>query len=252
MALFSPHGLEGPGDLCYFVWLENIADLYVVEILDPHTAFETLSYLAGVVLESLETIEGAVVDLDSVPDHPHTRATSDYSLPNITTRDSAHAGYLEYLTYLGLSQDGLTLFRYQHSLEGLPHVFNGVINHAVGSDIHLLPLRGNASVTIRPHVKSDDHRIRCLGENHVALIDRSHSTVNHGHLNFVGRKSSERVSQGLCRAALVGLDNDVEVLDLPLLDTLGKLFEAHSSRCASVIGFPIETLAPLLDLANLL
>ena len=99
-------------------------------------------------------------------------------------------------------------------------------------------------------MEADDDRLRCLGEQHVALGDRSHAAVNHLHCHLVGRELRERVGESLGRATLIGLDDDVERLDITLFDLPGEILQRQAPRGTPVHRFTVEALALLRDLAR--
>src|SRR2546427_9654318 len=82
-------------DLLDLVRLDDVADLDVVEVLDPDAALEALAHLADVVLEALERGERAVVHLHAVANHPDLRRPRDPTRPHEAAADAARLGALD-------------------------------------------------------------------------------------------------------------------------------------------------------------
>src|SRR5437660_8888745 len=70
------------------VRFDEVADLDVVEVLDPDAAFEPFPHFAGVVLEPLQRGQRAVVHLDAAADHPHPRGPRDHAAAHERDRKS--------------------------------------------------------------------------------------------------------------------------------------------------------------------
>ena len=78
-----------------------------------------------------------------------------------------------------------------------------------------------------PHVEADDDRLRGGGEHDVGLGDRADAGVDDAYLDLVVLDLSERIGERLETALDVGLDDQVEVADLALLDAREEVVEGE-------------------------
>ena len=124
--------------------------------------------------------------------------------------DGADLAHLEELEHFGLAQHRLLLLGLEQALERVPHVLHRLVDDAVGPHVHLLALRRRPGIGVGPDVEAEDDGARRLGEQDVALGDRTDAAVHHVHPHFAGAELGQRVGQRLGRAALVGLDDDAE------------------------------------------
>src|SRR5260370_37189178 len=168
-ALRRPPGLERASDLLDPVGLEQVADPYIIEVLDPHAALEDLTHFPDVLLEALERRQGPVVHLDAVADHAHPCRSGDHARAHEAAGDRAHLGDLEQLAHLRLAQHDLLLLRCEHPFHRRLHLFHRLVDDAVGADLHLLALGRGARVRVRPDVEADADRVRGLGDQHVPI-----------------------------------------------------------------------------------
>src|SRR6185295_15488646 len=104
---FSGHGepraraawprLQRPRDLDYFVGLQLVSHLDIVEALDRKTAFETGFDFAHVVLEALQRIELSGVENDVVAQDPDHGTALDRALQDVTPGNRADLRNMEHL-----------------------------------------------------------------------------------------------------------------------------------------------------------
>ena len=88
-------------------------------------------------------------------------------------------------------------------------------------------------VALRPDVEADDDRVRRRGQQHIGFGDRADAGVQHANLDLVVRQLLQRVRQHFGRAADVGLEDDVELLDLAFLQLIVQLIERDAAGLAT-------------------
>ena len=93
------------------VTLDDVADLHVLIILERHAAFLAGDHFAGVVLETLELRQLALMDDDVVADQPDVGAALDYAIGHAATGDAADLRDLEDFEDDGVAEHGLAEVR---------------------------------------------------------------------------------------------------------------------------------------------
>ena len=104
-----------------------------------------------------------------------------------------------------------------------------LVNDGVQADIHLLLLGQRRGVALRPDVEPDDDRVRGRSQQHVGFVDGADAAAQHTDADLVVGELLQRVGEHFGRAADVGLEDDVELLDLAFLHLLVELFERHAA-----------------------
>src|SRR5699024_1675055 len=106
----------------------------------------------------------------------------------------------------------------QHALHGRFHLVDAVVDDPVHSHVHLVPGGGVLGVGVGADVKAHDDGVGRGGQHDVGLVDGAHGAVDDPHPDLL---VGELLQGGLHRlggALDVGLDDDVQVLQLALLD----------------------------------
>ena len=75
------------------------------------------------------------------------------------------------------------------------------------------------------NVETDNDRIRSCCQIDIALVDIAYAAVDDAYSDLVIAELDERLLNRLNRAHNVGLDDDIEVLDLALLDLREQTLE---------------------------
>src|SRR6266478_3792077 len=107
--------LQSTRYLDYFVDLELVALLHVVEVLQRQAALETSLDLAHIVLEALERVELAVEDDDVVTQQPDLGSAAHHPLEHVTAGDRADLRNLVNLAHLDHAELALLFLRCQHA-----------------------------------------------------------------------------------------------------------------------------------------
>ena len=97
-----------------------------------------------------------------------------------------------------------------------------------------------------PHVEADDDRVGGRGQHHVGLVDAAGLRVDDVDRDLLLRDLGDLVLERLQRAGDIGLEDDVELLDVALLDPGEDLLEADLARLAAGQGLGLEPVGALL------
>src|ERR1041385_6295306 len=242
---------ERARDLFGAIALDDVAHLDVVEVLDRDTALEAFAHLANVILEPLERRDGAVEHFDPFANDAHPTLSIDDAAPHRTTGDRSDPRNLEYLAHLGFAEDDFALFGPEHSFHRRADVGHRFVDDAVQLDVDAFAFRRGARVVVRAHVEADDDRARRLREQNVALGDCADTAMHDVDVDFGGRQSGQCVGQRFGRAALIGLDENVERVHAAGGGLRHEVLERHAAASSTTAsGFAIETLAPMRHFAR--
>ena len=94
-------------------------------------------------------------------------------------------------------------------------------------------LGGAAGVGERADVEADDHRVGGGGQHHVGLVDPARLGVDHVDRDLLLRQLRDLVLERLQGAGDVGLEHDVELLELALAGLLEDLLEGDLAGLAA-------------------
>ncbi len=139
---------------------------------------------------------------------------------------------LEQLQDLGVAERLLDLLGREHALHRGAQLLGDLVDHRVGADLDALLLGRAASVGERADVEADDDRVGGGGEHHVGLVDAAGGAADHVDGDLVLRKLRDLVLERLERARDVGLEQDVELVELALLGLGEDLVEREPPRLA--------------------
>src|SRR5262249_10772917 len=141
----------------------------------------------------------------------------DFALGDDTSRDPADSRRFEGLFDFRLAEGLLDLYGFQHPLHRVAEVLGDFVDHGVGADVDSLALGGAPRVGEGPHVEADDDRVGGRREHHVGLVDAAGLGMDDVDPDLLLRDLGDLVLKRLQRAGDVGLDDDVELLDVPFL-----------------------------------
>ena len=101
-----------------------------------------------------------------------------------------------------------------------------------------------AGVSFGTDVEPDDDGVGSGSQQHVALVDGADGAAQHADADLVVGKLLHHVGQHFGRSADVGLQDDVELLDLAFLQLLVELFQRHAAALGhgdvARLGFAID------------
>ena len=106
----------------------------------------------------------------------------------------------------------------QHALHGSLHILDGLVDHAVQTHIHLLPVRNGLGGGVRTHVEADDDGVGSGSQGHVGFVDGADAAVDHlYHYLFVG-ELHKTLLYCLYRSLYVCLYDDGQLFHISCLD----------------------------------
>src|SRR3954452_466279 len=210
---------SSPRDLAHLEGLHDIAFLDVLEVAQDQTALEALADLGDVVLLAAQRGQVEVVRHDrAVPDHPHLRVAADHAAGDHAAGDVADPGRAEDRTDLRLAQARLLELRLEHALEGRLDLLDRLVDDRVVADLDALAVRQLRRLALRADVEADDDRVGRGGQVDVGLGDRTDTAVDDADAHVVAHVDlRECVLERLDRTGHVALEDEVELLALPLL-----------------------------------
>src|SRR5829696_5275485 len=218
--------LQGLLDLFGAVELEHVLLLDVRVALEDDPALLALLDLLHVVFEAAQGAQFAVPDHRALADQADAGVALDLAVGDDAAGDAADFRGLEGLFDLGLAENLLDLDGLEQALHRVAQVFGDFVDHRVGADVDALAVRGLARIDQGPHVEADDDRFGGRGEHHVGLVDSAGLRMDDVDPHLLLRDLGYLVLQRLERARHVGLEDDVELLDLALLGAGEHLLEA--------------------------
>src|SRR5829696_439903 len=222
--------LERLLDLAGLEGLDHVADLDVLVVLEHDAALETGLNLTDVVLEAAQGTDPAGPDHRALAHEPDRRAADEAAVADRAAGDRADARGLEELEDLSLAERLLDLLGLEHALHRRPQVLGHLVDHRVGADLDALALGGAASVGERADVEADDDGVGGRGEHDVGLVDAARGGADHIDDDLVLRELRDLVLERFERSGHVGLEQDVELVDLPLAGLREDLVERQPAR----------------------
>src|SRR6185503_1755519 len=213
------------------VRLDDVADLDVVRV-ERDAALETGGDLAHVVLHSAQRLDVPVVHAAAAAQEARLSTATHDTVEHATAGDRRLAGGEDLLDF-GVADHCLDHHRLEHAGECLLHVVEQLVDDLVlaNVDARLIgdPLRG----CLHLRVESDDDRTRSRGEGQVGLGDVPDSVVDHLQADLLLRDLRERALDRFERPLDVGLEHELQLLGLALLDLREHLIERRGLlRCA--------------------
>src|SRR5664280_2178500 len=240
----------GAGLLAQLVGLDHVLDLDVVERAQPDTALVAVAHLRDVVLEAPQRVDGQVVgDHDAVPDQPGLAVAHDRPRAHQGTGDVADARHPEHLTHLGGAELRLLVLGLKHPAQRVLDVVERLVDHPVHPDVDVFAVGEIAGLALRPDVEAQDDRIRGRRQRDVVLGDGADAAVDDSQAHLVADLDLEqRILDRLHRSGDVALEDEVELVGLPLLELLEQRLQRRSTTAHGQLGVALPGLALLGDL----
>ena len=107
----------------------------------------------------LEAGKLPIVNHDAVTDNTNLGITGNFTIDNHKSTDSTNLGNLEGLADKSFPDDFFFVFWIQHSLHGIFHFFDNLVDNAVETDFDIISFCLLASLRCWTNVKSDDEGI---------------------------------------------------------------------------------------------
>src|SRR5680860_339975 len=134
----KPRGglLAGPGNFLDLVCFYDVALFDVVEAVEVDAALESLQDFPHVLVEALQRPQITFEDDAPVTDYAHFGVSRDLPGNDVAPGDGADARGAEDLAHFRGAQILLHVLGLQHAHERRFDVFDSLVDHAVGADIH--------------------------------------------------------------------------------------------------------------------
>src|SRR5690554_5688404 len=200
--------------------LDTVADAHVIVVLHADTALHAVTHFTDVVLEAAQGLQLAFVD-DHVLAQYADRTVAVYgTFDDHAASHGTELGRTEHVTHLGHTEDLFAYVTAEHAGQGLLHVLDDLVDHAVVAQIQTFTLDHLARRGIGPHVEAEDHRVGGQCQVDIGFGDTTDTAGDHLDLYFVVTQLVERALQGFQGTAHVGLYDHVENLLLILAHVL--------------------------------
>ena len=186
------------------------------KLRDLDAALEVLGDFLDVVLEPLEGLDRPLVDLAALADQPGLGRALDRPLGDEAAGDGADLGDLEDLPDHGAAEVDLLDLGDEHPLDGLLDLVGDLVDDVVAADLDLLLVGQRDGPVLGGDAEADDDRLRGVGQEDVALGDPADALEEDADRDLGVLELLELLDQGLERALDVGLEDQVEALDLLL------------------------------------
>ena len=128
-----------------------------------------------------------------------------------------------------MSDDLLLIYRLEHSLHGALYICNCIVDDLVQTDVNTFMISNTLCHIIRLDIESDNDCIRCSCEVHIRLGNCTYTAVNNLYDYLIISQLLERRPDSLDRALYIGLDDDIEFLDITSLNLTEQIIKAHST-----------------------
>src|SRR3954470_12129139 len=240
--------LQGLLDLFRLEELEHVVLLDVGVPLEDDAALLALLDFLDVVFKTAQGAERAGPDHRSLANQAHVGGAYSLALGDDAAGDAADLRGFEGLFDQRLADRLLNLERVEQALHRVAQVFGDFVDDRVGADVDALALGGAFRVQERPHVEADDDRVGGRGQHYVGLVDAAGLRVDDVDRHPFLRHLRELVLQRLQRAGDVGLEDDVELLDVAGLGAGEDLVEADFAGVAAGQLLALQPVGALLRL----
>ena len=189
------------------------------------------------------------MDHDAVAHQTQLGVAGDLALQHIAAGHDAHAGDLVDLAHLDAAQLDLLELGIEHALHGGLDLLDALIDDAVHAHIHLVALGDQLGLGVGTDIEAHDDGVGGGGQHDVALVDGAHCAVDDPDVDLLVAQLLQRDLDGLGGALNIGLDDDVQVLHLALLDLAEQVVQTDLLHRA-VHGVLLLLLALLGQLAG--
>src|ERR1700760_3015218 len=238
--------LEGLLDLFGLEELEHVALFDVGVPLEHDPALLSLVDFGDVVFEASQRGEFAGPDDGAVAQQADAGGFDRLALGDLAAGDPADFRRFERFFDDDLADRLLDLEGVEQALHRVAQVFGDFVDDRVGADVDALAVGGTAGVRQRPHVEADDDRFGGRRGHHRGPVDATGLRVDDVDRDPFLRDFRELVLERLERAGHVGLEHDVELLDVAGLGAREDLVEAELAGVAAGELLALEAIGALL------
>ncbi len=99
------------------------------------------------------------------------------------------------------------------------------VNNTVKAQINPVLFGQPAGITIRADIESDDDCIGGRGQHNIGLANRADAGMDYFNLNLIKAQFKNRLLQRFHRTLDIAFDDQVKLLDLPLLNLLKQIVQ---------------------------
>src|SRR5262245_27249211 len=205
--------------------LDLVADLDVLEAFERHAALEPCLDVAHVFLEATQARDLAGPDDRTIARQTRRGAAPDDAVQDAAARNRAELARLERGLDLGVADDVLDLLRREQTFHRRAHLVEQLVDDVVVADLDAAALGELPRAAVGDRVEAHDDRFGGLREAHVRLVDAAEAAVHEVHAHFGRRDLLEALLERLERAHRVGLQDDLDLLDVLLGELRGQRLE---------------------------
>src|SRR5271165_1039935 len=241
--------LQGAANHVDPVSFDDVVGLDVVEVADLDAALEVLRDLFDIVLESLESLKRALVNLAALANQANLGAAFDDTLGDEAAGHGANLGDLEDLADDGTTEVDFLDLGDKESFDGLLDVVGDLVDDIVATDLDILLLGLDDRSVLGGDPEADHDGLRGVGQQDVTIGDAANALEQDADRDLAVFQFLQLLGQGLDRALHVGLDDQVEVLDLLLGHLAIEVFQGDG-LALGLCGITSAEPAGLGDLAG--
>src|SRR5699024_4470142 len=205
----------------------NLVPLFkVIEFLDRYAALIACCDFFGVILTAFQRIQFTSIHADALPHDSYARIAGDFTVRHIGTGNGTHFGHFECLAYFDVADHFFLIFRIQHAFHRRFDFLDHLVDDAVESEIHFLPLRRFFGVDIRADIEADDDCAGCRSKRNVRFIDGTDACMDDPYIDAFYIDFHQRRAQCLYGALDVTFDDQVEIFHLSFLHLFEQVVQA--------------------------
>ena len=143
----------------------------------------------------------------------------------------------------------LFIFWSKHSLHGLLHVIDGIINNTVETNIYLIPCGKFCGLVCWAYVESDNDGVGRAGQNNIRLGDTPDRVMNRFDANFLIFQVSEGLLDGVNRALDIRLYDQIEFFNLTFENLLVQVVHGDAGGFCQ-LDFPLLLQSQITELSR--
>src|ERR1035441_158664 len=223
------YGLQTRGDFFDRVTLQDVAFLDSGKILQPQAALRPGFGLPDVVLEMFEARNASLILNSLAAQQPDPRTPRDAAIGDDTTRHRRSLGKLEHLAHFRVADDDFLRIWLQQAFHRFLDLLNQLINDGVQLNLYILVLRRVRDAAFRFHTKPDDDGGRGAGEQDIIFRDAADRAMDDLEFDLLALQLAERIGDGFELALHVGLEHEVQLLPLAILELRKEVFEPRAA-----------------------
>ena len=158
------------------------------------------------------------------------RASLYLTVVDIEARDFEPPAHAEGCPDCGVSFGNVPIDGFEQSCEGAFHVFQQVVDDVVMADFNAFLIGKRHRALSGLGVEAYDNRLGCEAEHDIALRNRAACNVDDVDPGLLGVQAVERALDRFDGALHIGLDDEVERLDLARGDAGVDVFKGGACR----------------------